>query len=191
MEEDEISLSHFTEFATDNDPPSGLTSDVTPFKDEHLQPAFSTTCECFLMYEGKIVAPHHGGYFININGPCVSCEHDTSNSFDRSLESALSSQTGAVLENGVHRVSSFVTSHAGERHAVHIVHANVRYFATYHHYQSHRYLPIDEVIRYVRCLSPMRQIVTYTAARVTMLRCMNIYHELDMVRDSSWCSTPS
>jgi hypothetical protein len=137
MEDDDVSLSHWSEFTTSNTPPLDmvLTSDVLPVMVEHLQPAFSTICECFLMYEGRIVAPRHGGYFITINGPCVSCEHDTTASLNSAVEAALLSQVGVVLENGVQRVASFMSSHAES-----LLHhpRKHQYFSTHQHYRQHR-----------------------------------------------------
>jgi hypothetical protein len=96
----------------------------------------------FSMYEGKIVAPHHGAGTL-LSTVLVSAVSMTPLTRLTGPGVGLVEPTGAVLRTGA-PVSSFAKP-CGERHAVHIVHANVRYFATYHH-QSHRYLPTDEVI---------------------------------------------
>lgn len=184
-----MSASHFSELATTIDPLSRqdsefLTSDVTPFLDEHLREAFTTVCECYLIHEGRIVAPD-SACFLTIHGPRVNRDHESTESLSVAVEMCLRQDMGIALENGVHKVASFVTIRQGQRHTVHLFQGNVTYFDHDVVMGKLRSVPVSEVIAHARFISPMRHITSYTSARVTLLRCMKIYHALDLQRDDS------
>jgi hypothetical protein len=183
-----VEASQYTEVVANGDPMASVelsTSDVTPFIDDHLQAAFSTTCECYLVYEGKIVAPQSGCY-LTVDGPCVNRDHKQAWVLERSVETVLQ-KWGIVLENGAHRVASFVTTRSDQRVVLHLIQGNVLHFETQQAFDSLRYVHISEVIGHARYVAPMRHLISYTAAKVSMLRCLKIYHELDLVReDSEW-----
>jgi hypothetical protein len=161
-----------------------MSSDVTPFTDEHLQEAFATVCECYLIHEGRIIAPDNA-CFLTIDGPCVNRNHESTESLCVAVETCLRQDMGIALENGVHKVASFITTRQGQRHTVHLFQGNVTYFDHGVVMGKLRCVPVSEVIAQARFISPMRHITSYTSARVTLLRCMKIYHQLDLQRDGS------